>query len=79
MGNSDTKQVDPNQQLSENGVVNSNFIVQEPKTLMATDEKVVLYIIFFILLLQLVMEAVHRYKESIKKKVLKKTASTIRV
>jgi len=79
MGNTETRRVEPTQQLSENGVVNSNFIVQEPKTLMATDEKVVLYVILIILVARVLVDAMVQFKKSVKRNALNRRVAAPRI
>lgn len=58
MGWSNSKESTANQELTENGSVNANFVVQETKVQMSSDIKIMFYIICLIMILSFMLKAV---------------------
>lgn len=68
------------QDLTENGVVNSNFIVQQEEYNVSKDVKIILYIIVAIMGVSLGIKFFQIYRRNIKKQVRRNlAASTISV
>lgn len=67
MGSSSSK--DPKQELTENGAVNSNFIVQESEYNVTKDVKIVLYLILVVLILDLAFKLYRAHKKKIERRV----------
>lgn len=64
-----------NQELTETGVVNSNFVVEETAIQCPNDLKIMFYIIFGIVVIKFVLKIYVRYTRYVKRKTLRRTAS----
>jgi len=73
MGNSKST----TQELAENGVVNSNFIVQEAEYNVTKDVKIVLYFILVIMVLILMGKLFKAYRRSLKKQIRQDLAASL--
>ena len=67
MGNSESSK----QQLQENGVVNSNFVVQEQEYNVTKDVKIILYLMLAILCLNSVFKIFKCYKKQMERNIRK--------
>lgn len=70
-----TKSKDTKQEVTENGVVNSNFIVQEAEYNITKDVKVVLYLIFAMLAMLLLWRIIRAVKKNMKKQIRRDMAA----
>lgn len=70
-----TKSKDTKQEVTENGVVNSNFIVQEAEYNITKDVKVILYLIFAMLAMLLLWRIIRAVKKNMKKQIRRDMAA----
>lgn len=72
MGNSKSTKQD----LQENGVVNSNFIVQQAEYNVTKDVKIILYLILAIMILYMIAKLFKAYRRNIKKQIRRNLGAT---
>lgn len=71
MGSKQTKQ-----ELQENGVVNSNFIVQEQEYNVTKDVKIVLYLILVLLVINLGLKIWGNHRRQMKRRIRREVVAS---
>lgn len=73
MGKTQSRQLE----LNENGVINSNLIVQEEEYNVTKDVKIILYLILAMMVVQLVIKVYQMHRREIKKQLRRNLAASV--